>query len=202
MPLAGPYLAEGGFKPNADVCIPQIAKQLSAVRQEMNESSQVHIKFKEYLRRTSGACKQNRWASLWYGVSHGAETQSVLFVAGRGRGPKQTSNSHKTTDYRYTQQSRHACRKLSVCCALHNSTTEIRQASTPRWAAAKRVTARGVLCHARRLALATQTSSMICKAIIGREQRNHGASRTYKEEFRREKGKENKNNKYLNITWS
>lgn len=54
MPLSQDRVAGGGFKSNADVCFPQIAKQLTVVGQEMNESSQVQVESKEYSRWGSG----------------------------------------------------------------------------------------------------------------------------------------------------
>lgn len=54
--------------------------------------------------------------TLVWGERHGAETQSVLFVTGPDPDPKQSSDSHKITDCRYTADS--SCLSEAVC-SLH-----------------------------------------------------------------------------------
>lgn len=62
-----------------------------------------------------------------------------------------------------TQQSRHACQKLSVCWALHNSTIS----KHAKMGSCEACHSKGAaLCHARRLAMSTQRSSLVGKAII------------------------------------
>lgn len=51
--------------------------------------------------------------TLVWDERHGAETQSVLFVAGPDPGPKQSSDSHKISDCRYIADS--SCLSEAVC---------------------------------------------------------------------------------------
>lgn len=72
----------------------------------MNEKSWDQIEFEEYLPLKSGYCsvEQLDFALVW-GEGHGAETPRVLFVTGPDPEPKQSTDSHKTSDYRYTTES-------------------------------------------------------------------------------------------------